>query len=116
MNDDDNYIHKYYAPFLSSNNYEDVFLGTEHDSEKWMVCRQKNAILDLLLKKSKSFEWHISFWFFSLNNKKLSQHMDQISEHIKSSNPRKYSYDQMRKMFVNLGSKKGRKMTTPLVN
>ena len=25
MNDDDNFIHKYYAPFLSSNNHEDVF-------------------------------------------------------------------------------------------
>ena len=28
MNDDDNFIHKYYAPFLSSNNHEDVSSGS----------------------------------------------------------------------------------------
>ena len=32
MNYDDNYIHKYYAPFLSSNNHEDVSSGSEYDS------------------------------------------------------------------------------------
>ena len=30
MNDDDNFIHKYYAPFLSSNKYEDVSSGSEY--------------------------------------------------------------------------------------
>ena len=34
--------------------------------------------------------------------------MDQISEHINSSNNKIHSYDQMRKMVVNLGSKKGK--------
>ena len=34
--------------------------------------------------------------------------MDQISEHINSSNDKMYSYDQMRKNIVNLGSKKGK--------
>ena len=29
MNDDDNFIHKYYAPFLSSNKHEDVSSGSE---------------------------------------------------------------------------------------
>ena len=28
MNYDDNYIHKYYAPFLSSKNHEDVSYGS----------------------------------------------------------------------------------------
>ena len=27
IKDDDNFIHKYYAPFLSSKNHEDVFSG-----------------------------------------------------------------------------------------
>ena len=34
MNDDDNFIHKYYAPFLPSKNSEDVSSGSEYDSEK----------------------------------------------------------------------------------
>ena len=29
MNDDENFIHKYYAPFLSSKNHEDVSSGSE---------------------------------------------------------------------------------------
>ena len=32
MNDDDNFIHKYYAPFLLSNNHEYVSSGSEYDS------------------------------------------------------------------------------------
>ena len=48
MNDDDKYINKYYAPFLSSNNHEAVSSGLEHDSAKQRVCRQKNIILDLM--------------------------------------------------------------------
>ena len=31
MNDDDNFIHKYYAPFLSSKNHEYVYSGSEYD-------------------------------------------------------------------------------------
>ena len=50
MNDDDNYIHKYYATFLSSNIHEYI------SSAKRKVCHQKNTILDLLLMKPKSFE------------------------------------------------------------
>ena len=44
--------------------------------------------------------------FFVLNEKKFSSHMYQISEHINYSNHKNYSYDKMRKMIVNLGSKK----------
>ena len=52
-----NFIHKYYAQFLSSNNHEDVSYVSEYDSPKRRVCRNKNIILDFLLNKSKSFEW-----------------------------------------------------------
>ena len=55
MNDDENFIHKYYAPFLPSKSYEDVSSGSEYDSVKQRV----RIILDLLLKKSKSFEWQV---------------------------------------------------------
>ena len=37
MNDDDNYMHKYYATFLSSNNHEDVSSRSEYDSAKRRV-------------------------------------------------------------------------------
>ena len=40
---------------------------------------------------------------FFLNDKKLSSHMDQTSEHINSSNHKIYSYGQMRNIIVNLG-------------
>ena len=43
--------------------------------------------------------------FFS-NDKKLSSHMAQISEHISFSYHKMYSYDQMRKIIVNLVSNK----------
>ena len=55
INDNENCIHKYYAPFLSSNNSEDVSYGPVYDSVKQTVCRHENIILDLLLNKSKSF-------------------------------------------------------------
>ena len=43
MNDDTNHIHKYYAPFLLSNNHEEVSSGSEHDSVKRRVDSiQKN--------------------------------------------------------------------------
>ena len=55
MNDDDNYMHKYYTPFLSSNNHENESSGSEYDSAKRRVCRNKNIILDLLLDKNQRF-------------------------------------------------------------
>ena len=45
-------------------------------------------------------------FFFFINDKKLSSHMDQISEHINFSNHKIHSYDKMSKMIVNLGSNK----------
>ena len=51
MNDDDNFIHKYYALFLSSKNYEDVSSVSEYDSAKERVFCNGNIILDLLLNK-----------------------------------------------------------------
>ena len=41
---------------------------------------------------------------FFLNDKKLSSHMDQISEQINFSNNKFKSYNQMREIIVNLGS------------
>ena len=46
MNDDENYIHKQISLFLSSKNHEDLFSGTDYDSEKLIVRHQKNVILD----------------------------------------------------------------------
>ena len=43
MNDDDNIIQKYYAPFLSSNNNEDVSYGSEYDSAKQRVLRNETV-------------------------------------------------------------------------
>ena len=43
---------------------------------------------------------------FVLNDKKLSSHMAQISEHINSSNHKIHCYDQIRKIIVNLVSNK----------
>ena len=37
MNDDDNFIHEYYATFLSKN-HEDVSSVSEYDSDKRTVC------------------------------------------------------------------------------
>ena len=44
--------------------------------------------------------------FFVLHDKKCSSHITQMSECINSSNNKINSYDQMKKMIVNLGSKK----------
>ena len=57
MNDDGNFIHKYYAPFISSNNHEYVSSGSEYDLAKQRVRHNKNILSDLLLNKSNSFEW-----------------------------------------------------------
>ena len=56
-------FHKYYAPFLSSKNYEGVSTGIDYDSVEHIFCCHKNIILDLLLDKSKSLEWRISLFF-----------------------------------------------------
>ena len=56
----DNFIHKYYAPFLLSNNHEDLFSRSDYDSAKRRACHNKNIILGLLLNKSKSFEFQVS--------------------------------------------------------
>ena len=40
MNDGDNSMHKYYAPFLSSKNHEDESSGSEYNSAKRRVCHQ----------------------------------------------------------------------------
>ena len=106
MNDDDNFIHKYYTPFVLSKNHEDVSSGSEYDSAKLTFSHHKNIILDLLLNKSKSFEWKVSLLFFVLKNNKLSSYMDQISKHINYSNNKSYSHDKMSKIIFNLGSKK----------
>ena len=45
--------------------------------------------------------------FFILNSKILSTHLDQISHHINSTNHNIYSYDQISKIIINLGKKKG---------
>ena len=49
MNAYNKYMYKCYAPFLSSNNNEDVSSGSEYDSAKKRVCCIKKIILDLLL-------------------------------------------------------------------
>ena len=59
MNDEKTFIRKYYAPFLLSKNNEDVSSGSEYYSAKRRVRRNKNIIFDLLLNKSKSFEWKV---------------------------------------------------------
>ena len=82
MNDDETFIHKYYAPFLPSNNNEDVSSGSEFDSEKQILRCNKNIILDLLLDKSNIFKWQLSFLFFVLNNRKLSPYIAHISKQI----------------------------------
>ena len=84
MNDDENFIHKYYAPFLSSNKNEDVSSGSEYDLAKIIVHPNKKIIFDLLSNKSNSFQWQLSFLLFVINDTKLSSHMDHISEHINS--------------------------------
>ena len=86
MNDDETFIQKYYSPFLPSTNHEDVSSGSEHDSVKLISRCNKKIILDLLLNKSKSFEWQVTLLFFVINDTKMSSHMDHISEHINFSN------------------------------
>ena len=51
MNDDETFIQHYYAPFLPSNNNEDISSRSENHSDKQRVRRNKNIILDVLLDK-----------------------------------------------------------------
>ena len=89
MNDDENFIQKYHTPFLPSKDHEDISSGSEYDSAKQRVRRNKKIILYLLLNKSKSSEWQVSMHFFVINDKKMSSHMAHISERINSSNQKK---------------------------
>ena len=104
MNDDENFIYKYYAQSLPSNNNSDVYSGSKYDTTKQIVRCNKRIILDLLLNKSNSFEWQVSLLFFVINDKKISSHMAHISEHINSSNRKIHSYDQMGEITVNLSN------------
>ena len=54
MNDDENFTVKYYAPFLPSNNHEDISSGSEYDLAKRRVRHNKNIIL-LIIKQTKVF-------------------------------------------------------------
>ena len=54
MNDNEKFIDKKFTLFLPSKNIEDVSFGSEYDSEKWRVRRNKNINLDLLFNESKS--------------------------------------------------------------
>ena len=45
MNEDEHFIHKYYAPFVLSKNHEDVFSGLVYDSAQWTVCHHKTLFL-----------------------------------------------------------------------
>ena len=51
MNDDENFIRKYYTQFLPSNNHEDISSGSEYDSVKQRLRSNKKIILDLLLNE-----------------------------------------------------------------
>ena len=62
--------------------------------------------MDLLLNNPKSLNGRFPYCFFVLDDKELSPHIDQISEHIHYKNQKVNFYDQMRTMIVNLGSKK----------
>ena len=65
MNYDEHFIHKYYAPFLPSNNHEDISSGSQYDSEKRRVRCNKRIILDLLLNKSKILNGRYHSYFFN---------------------------------------------------
>ena len=50
----DNFIHIYYAPFLSSNNHKYVSSVSEYNSAKLIVCHNKNCF-GLIIKSIKQF-------------------------------------------------------------
>ena len=72
-------------------------------NEAFVIIKQ---YFGLLLKTSKSFEWRYHCYIFHLNDKKLSSHMDHICDQINSSHHIIHSYDKIRKIIVNLVSKK----------
>ena len=51
ISDDANIFHKYYAPFILSNNKEDESAVIEYDSSKCRGRNHKNILLDILLNK-----------------------------------------------------------------
>ena len=55
---------------LMSNNHKDVSIGKKYYSQKSRAHLHKNNILDLLLKKSKIFEWKVSLLFVVPDAKK----------------------------------------------
>ena len=65
MKYDDDFIHKYYSQFLSSENHEDLSSKSEYESVKRRVFHHKQNSLDLLLNKSNIFKWQVSLLFFS---------------------------------------------------
>ena len=84
-----------------------MYLQEKNIIQKNKDLSSQKCYFGLVLNKSKSFNGQVSLLFFVLNKKKLSSHMDQISEKFNSSNHKTHSCDQMIKMIVNLGSKKG---------
>ena len=100
MNYNETFIHKYYAPFLTSNNDEDVSSVSEYYSAKLILRRNKNIIMYLLSNISKSLNGRYHCYFVVVNEKKLSSHMAYISEHINSSNQKNHFLDQMEKLLL----------------
>ena len=63
--------------------------------------------MDLILNKPNILNVRFLSPLYFLNGRKLSSHMDGISEHPNYKNHKTNSYDQIIKMIVNLVSKKG---------
>ena len=103
-------IHILHFLFWSQNDV-DLSSGWEYDSAKKTFVVIKKIILGLLYKLN-IFEWQVSFLFPNKNI--LSSHMAQISENINYSNKKVHSYDQTRKIIINIVSKKFETMTPPL--
>ena len=99
---------KFYTPLLLSTNREGVPPRTDFELAKRLICRYKNVIIDSLLNIFLSFGWKVSLLFLVLNDKKLSSHIDQTSQHINIKNHKIYSFYQMKKkLILHLGSQKG---------
>ena len=67
----------------------------KYDSSKTQSLSSYKYYIGFIIKEIKEFEWQVSLLFFVLNNKKLSQHMAQISERINYTNQKNHSYDQI---------------------
>ena len=70
------------------------------------VSRHKNIILDLVWKKSKSFEWQVSLYFLPSTTKHLYHICLILVNTLITQITKFHSYDQMIKIVVNLGSNK----------